>query len=120
MNFTFLTDFFDLLLAKIDAVLRWFGDLGKAVFVSLWNMIKDVFCLGIDVLTAVVKAALAGVVALAPENMLQTWQGYWNIVPAGMLEVLVAIGIVPCFGIISTAIAIRLALQLIPFVRLGS
>jgi hypothetical protein len=52
--------------------------------------------------------------------MLSQHVGDWALLPAGMIEVLQAIGLSTAMGIIVTAIIIRVTLQLIPFTRLGS
>jgi hypothetical protein len=120
MDFSFLSQGLTFILSKLDAVVTFFGKLFQAVFLALWSMVKDVMCLGIDVLASAVSSGVAGVAALLPAGTLSNWSSYWSGVPAQMLTVLSAIGIVPAFAIIAVAISVRLVLQLIPFVRLGS
>lgn len=104
-----------MLLAKISALLSWFGSLFVAVFVSLWDMVKDAFswlfdqCLGVAVsaVSAVDVSGLANVTG-------------WGELPAEIINIMGLLGVGHAVTIITSAITIRFALQLIPFVRLGS
>ena len=106
---------FSLVLAKLSAILGWFGSLFVAVFVALWDMITDVFCWVLEQLFSVVTSALQA----ADFN---GFVGYsaGNTLPAEIGNVLSLLGVGTAITIIVLAITIRLGLQLIPFVRLGS
>lgn len=106
---------FTLLLAKISALAGWFGEVFVAVFVSLWEMITDVFCWVFEQLLKVVASA---VTAIDFNGM----AGFANGVtlPGEIINILGLLGVGTAMTIIVTAIGIRLGLQLIPFVRLGS
>lgn len=107
---------FTMLLAKLGAIVSWFSALAVAVFVSLWDIFKDVFswlfeqCLTVAT-TAVSSLNLSGITA--------SITGYGSI-PANVMLVMSSIGLGQALSIISAALVIRFTLQLIPFVRLGS
>ena len=106
---------FTLVLAKLSALLGWIGELFVSVFVALWEMITDVFCWVVEQLLKVVTSALQAI----DFNGLF---GYAQVatLPGEIMNVLGLLGVGTAITIILTAIAIRLGLQLIPFVRLGS
>lgn len=116
MDFSWLTNFFGKLLDKINSFFSFFGDLIKAAFLSLWDLFLDALCFLVDSLIKVIDAALS----VLPQQTATDWGRYWADVPAGVVEVAVAVGIVPALAIITVALIIRFGLQLIPFVRLGS
>lgn len=106
---------FTLVLAKLSAILGWVGKLFEAVFVALWDMITDAFCWVLEQLLKIVLAALQtldfnGFASYAANNPL----------PAEIGNILSLLGVGTAITIIIAAITIRLGLQLIPFVRLGS
>lgn len=107
--------FFSSLFAKIAAVAKWFGDLFVAVFVALWDMVKDGFSwLFEQVMDVAIDAAstidVSGISAA----------GGWGSLPAEVINILALIGVGEATTIIVAAIGVRLVLQLIPFTRLGS
>lgn len=106
---------FSLVLAKISALLGWIGELFIAVFVALWDMITDVFCWGLEEILKVVASAVQAI----DFNGLASYSNSTTL-PAEILNILGLLGVGTAITIIITAIGIRLALQLIPFVRLGS
>lgn len=106
---------FTLLLAKLSAFLGWFGSLFTAVFVALWDIVTDLFCW---VLEQALKIVAAAVQSIDFGGLATYAQG--ATLPAEILNVLGLLGVGTCITIIASAIAIRLGLQLIPFVRLGS
>lgn len=106
---------FTLVLSKLAAIVGWFSELFTAVFVALWNILTDLFCWVLEQLLKVVTAAV-GVIDFA--GMTTYAQG--STLPGELLNILGLLGVGTCIAIISSAIAIRLGLQLIPFVRLGS
>lgn len=111
-----LAKFFNLVIAKISAVLVWIGDLFKAVFVAAWDLLRDAACWPFEQLLEVAISALGAIDVSSIESEL----GIFGQIPAGVLEVAAAVGAGTCFSIIGAAIVIRFALQLIPFTRLGS
>lgn len=106
---------FTLVLAKISALLGWIGDLFIAVFVALWDMITDLGCWMFEQLLKVVSTAVQ---AIDFNGLAGYAQG--ATLPGEIMNVLALLGVGTAITIILTAIAIRLGLQLIPFVRLGS
>lgn len=107
---------FTLLLAKIVALAVWLGELAVAVFVALWDFIRDAVCWPFE---QMLKIAVEAVNALPLDSLTQNLTG-WGSLPADLLNVLGLLGVGPAIAIIVAAIGIRLVLQLIPFTRLGS
>lgn len=106
---------FTLVLAKLSALLGWIGDLFIAVFVALWDMVTDLFCWVLEQLLKVVASAVQ---AIDFGGLATYAQG--ATLPSEIMNVLGLLGVGTAITIILSAIGIRLALQLIPFVRLGS
>jgi hypothetical protein len=111
-----IVDAFTKLLAKIAAVVGWFGDLAKAVFLAGWDFIKDGFSWALESLLKIAVSAVQSLNVSTITNAL----GVWGSIPANVLDVCAALGLGTAFGIITAAIGVRLVLQLIPFTRLGS
>lgn len=112
-----LGSFFSAVLAKIGAVVAWVGSLGVAVFVALWDIGKDGFCwcfeAGLQFAIWIMSTLdVSGVSGFAASG--------WGSLPGEIVNILGLLGVGTAIGIIASAIGIRMALQLIPFVRLGS
>ena len=107
---------FSILFSKIAAVVEWFGLLFVAVFTALWDLLRDAACWPFEQLLDVAVSALSAIDVSGVTGQL----GIFSMIPAGVAEVMSAIGAGTCFSIIASALAIRFVLQLIPFVRLGS
>lgn len=108
--------FFTMLLAKIAAVVQWFSDLFVAIFVALWDILRDAWCWPFEQVMKIVKGAIESVDLSA----LNGYVSQGGALPAEIVNILQLLGIGTCVGIIVGAIGIRLVLQLIPFTRLGS
>ena len=100
----------------ILAFAQWIFDLCKAIVLAVWDMQVDLFCFILDGLLGFVVAMLSAIDLGSLEGALDGWGG----LPPEVYNVIGLIGLGHCFAIIGTAIGIRLVLQLIPFVRLGS
>lgn len=100
--------------ALVD-MLKWIGDLFKDVFKAAWDIIKDAFAWLVEQILDVVISAVSAI----DVSSLESVQG-WGELPSEVLNVLGLLGIGAASGVIVAAIGIRLVLQLIPFVRLGS
>lgn len=105
-----------LLISKVAALASWFGALFVAVFAALWWLVTDAAVWVFDQVLSVAVSAVGSLDWSAAEG----WGAYWSMVPAEMWDVLSVIGLGTAFQIIAAAIAIRFALQIIPFTRLGS
>lgn len=112
-----MSDFFNLIIGKIVAALAWVGSLFVAAFVALWDLLKDAFSWLFDQVLSVAVSAVSLVDASAMQGL--NAQG-WGALPGEVLNVLQLMGVGTAIGIIAGAIGVRFALQLIPFVRLGS
>jgi len=108
--------FFSMLFAKIAAVVGWVGRLFVAVFTALWDMGSDLLSWLFE---QCLKIAIAAVQSVDVSALI-SYQGQWGALPADVLNVMSLLGVGTAVTIISSAIGIRLVLQLIPFVRLGS
>jgi hypothetical protein len=102
----------------VTDVLQWLLDLVSSVIQTLWDMVSDVLWLVVDLLmgaavTVIGLLDLSGLSEFVPSS-------YLAALPAEMLQVLGLIRVGEALGIVVTAIVIRIILQLIPFVRLGS
>ncbi|PHR16509.1 MAG: hypothetical protein COA38_21795 [Fluviicola sp.] len=80
-------------------------------------MLKDFFFFIIDTLMGWGISLLDTITA--PLSVFSPQQ-YINLIPADMLNVMGLIGLGDAMAIIVAALLIRLTMQLIPFVRLGS
>lgn len=107
--------FFTMLFAKITAVLSWFSALFVAIFVSIWDVVKDAFSWLFDQVLSVATSAITAIDVSGLSNV----NGFGSV-PADVLNIMALIGVGKAITIITAAIGIRFALQLIPFVRLGS
>lgn len=108
---------FTTLFAKIAAVVQWVGKLFVAVFVAIWDVLRDLFAWGFD---QAMSVAVAAVNSLDTSALSSAAAGGWGSVPAEVSNILSLLGVGTAITIITAAIGIRLVLQLIPFTRLGS
>jgi len=108
--------FFSDLLKAITDGLDFIARLFVQVFVDLWEFATD---LPVWIFAQVLDIAAAAVEALDLDGLTQ-YASTWGALPAEILNVLGLIGLAEALGIIATAALIRLAMQVIPFVRLGS
>ena len=108
--------FFSALIAKIVGLSGWILKLFLAVFLAAWDIIRDAITWPFDQLLDIAKDGVASIdVSGISANV-----GSWGQLPAEVLNIMGLIGVGTAITIITTAIVIRLVLQLIPFVRLGS
>lgn len=107
--------FTDLLRAVVDA-LDYITRLVVQVFVDLWEFATDV---PVWVFAQVLDVAGTAIEALDLSGLTQ-YTSAWAGLPAELMNVLGLIGLAEGLGIIAAAALIRLTMQVIPFVRLGS
>lgn len=87
------------------------------LYVSIRDVLFDIPPWILDQILSIAISLLTGVLSiLEPVDLGQ----YLTGLPSEVSWTLSMVGIPQCFGIISTAIVIRLLLQIIPFTRLGS
>jgi len=103
---------------KLDAFIEWFFELFPRMFKAALTLFQDVFLWCFEQCLSLAKSALDGITGL--ETMAAEAAKTWALVPPDVIIVLQSIGLGTALGIITGAIVIRLLLQLIPFVRLGS
>lgn len=108
--------FFTELLRTITDAVVWISDAGVQVFVDLWEFGTDV---PVWIFSQVLGVAETAIAALDVSG-LAGFSGAWGSLPAEVLNVLGLIGLEQALGIITAAALIRLTMQVIPFVRLGS
>lgn len=106
---------FDWLKQRLVDIVQWFSDMFVAFFVALWDMQKDLACWLFETLFDLVISALESLDLSA----LDGFNG-WGSLPSEMINILMLMGMHQAIGIVLAAGGIRLILQLIPFVRLGS
>ena len=106
---------------SITNFIEWVGKLLKSIFEAAWNFITDAFVWLFDKLFGLAADLLNGVAdTFGLDGIADTVRGLWSALPPVVVQVTQAIGLSTAVGIIVTALLIRFALQLIPFVRLGS
>lgn len=103
---------------KLDGFIDWLFDLWKSYWKSLLTLLKDFFLWIMEQLLALAKTAMDGMTGF--DSIIAAAASTWSAIPPEVVAVLQAIGLGTALGLIAAAILIRLALQLIPFVRLGS
>jgi hypothetical protein len=109
-------DFFQSILDKIDLVVVWIGKLYKDAFIALWDLFKDGLSWSFEQMLSVASAALNSVDLSGVTANLQNF----GSIPANVMAVLSCLGLGQALALVTAAIGIRFALQLIPFIRLGS
>lgn len=107
---------FTLLFSKISAVTSWIGSLWVAIFVAAYDMARDAISWCFDQALQVATSAVSTI----DVSGLNGYASQAGTLPADLLNVLALLGVGTAISIITVAIGIRLVLQLIPFVRLGS
>lgn len=106
---------------SIKKFVDWLGKMFLEVFAALWDMITDAFVWLLESLFKLVAELLNGIADGFGLDALKSFvMNLWSQVPPDVIAVASAIGLPSAFGIVVSGIMIRLALQLIPFVRLGS
>lgn len=106
---------------SIKKFVDWLGKVFLEVFSALWDMITDAFVWLLESIFKLVAEIITGVADSFALTDLKTFiTNLWSQVPFEVISVAQAIGVPSAFGIVVSGIMIRLALQLIPFVRLGS
>ena len=108
--------FFSDLLKTITDAVQWIASMVTQVFVDLWEFATD---LPVWIFEALLDIAGGAIEALDLSGLTQ-YTSAWGGLPAEMLNVLGLIGLGEALGIIAVAALIRLTMQVIPFVRLGS
>lgn len=103
---------------KLDQFVDWFFELFPRMFKSGLTLLQDVFLWAFEQCLSLAKSALDGITGL--DAMAAEAAKTWALVPPDVITVLQSIGLGTALGIVTAAIVIRLVLQLIPFVRLGS
>lgn len=106
---------FDWLKQKLTDLAQFIQDLHYAAFTALVDMLKDLVCWALDGLLSLAISAIESLDLSA----LDGFNG-WGSLPSEMINILMLMGLHQAIGIVLAAGAIRLILQLIPFVRLGS
>lgn len=111
-----MQSFLNWIASAFQALFKWLGDALVAVFKSAWDFLGDGVCWVLDQLLGIAVSAANGLDLSA----LQSHASDWSIMPPEIVNVMQLSGLAVAIPIIISAIGIRLVLQLIPFVRLGS
>lgn len=113
--------YLDRILSAIDRFVQWCTDVLIEVFSSLLAMLKDLVFWTFEQLFSLVATLISGVSdAFGLAALAAKVAALWAQVPPEIVQVMQAIGIPSALTIVVSGILIRFALQLIPFVRLGS
>lgn len=105
-----------LLLSKLAALAGWLGELAVAAFSAFWLMLTDLFCWAFDAFLGLAVTLVAAI----DLGGLTAYTADWAGLPSWTIEAMQAVGLTSAIGIVAAAIVVRVILQLIPFVRLGS
>ena len=106
---------------EVTDFVEWFGLLVVEIFKSAWLVLTDLFIWLFVSLFSLVADLLQDIGQLFNINGLTSQvSSLWSSIPPETSAILSAIGLPSAMAIIATGILIRFALQLIPFVRLGS
>lgn len=103
-------------LATINSLLNWIYSLLKSFVFTLVDAFHDLFCWLFDQILSLLVSILHSI----DITQLPVISDYVSALPPSLLSVMGLLGAGQAMSIIVVAIGIRLLLQLIPFVRLGS
>lgn len=104
--------------AIIDAIFsfgNWLLELVGELVDAMFSVIKNAFIWAWDGILGVVVSAVNSLSFSIPSV-----SSFWVQVPADVINILSLVGFAEAMAIIASAILVRLGMQLIPFVRLGS
>ena len=104
------------IISKFYAITVWIGKLFVALFAAGWDFFRDLLVWPFEQILDIVISVLGSL----DLGTLSDGASSWSSLPADLINILGLLGVGPAVAIITTAITIRLVLQLIPFVRLGS
>lgn len=106
---------------SITDFVEWLGLLFIEVFKALFVMLTDVVIWSFENLFTLVAGLIQGVsTTFDVVGLSSRVASLWSAVPPEMQGILSAIGLSSALSIVAVGILIRIGLQLIPFVRLGS
>lgn len=111
-----MEDLLAAIISKIYAFVAWIGKLFVALFVSFWDFFRDILVWPFEQILDIVVSAISSL----DFGTLSDGASSWGSLPGEVINILGLLGVAPAAAIITTAITVRLVLQLIPFVRLGS
>ncbi|MEQ6471192.1 DUF2523 family protein [Comamonas sp. wu1-DMT] len=99
----------------------WLGKIFLEVFSALWDMITDAFVWLLEGVFKLAAGLLDGVAdGFGFAELKNTFLNVWNQIPPEVISMMQVIGVPSAFSIVVLGILIRISMQLIPFVRLGS
>lgn len=110
-----LPDFLTPLYTAFTAFCSWLIALLFKVLASVFMMLKDVVMWSFDQFLILLTAILGGVSMASITNLIPALS-----IPPEVMNIMGLLGLGDCFAILIAAFSIRIVLQLIPFVRLGS
>jgi len=103
-----------------DLVSGFFTDLYDSLALIVTQVFIDIIEFFMDFFYWVFDQLLSLVVSLVSILPFPDIPNFWAGAPPELLNMVGLIGLAECFAIIGSALIIRIFLQLIPFVRLGS
>ncbi|BDR10853.1 DUF2523 domain-containing protein [Comamonas thiooxydans] len=106
---------------SIKKFVDWLGKIFLEVFSALWDMITDAFVWLLEGVFKLAAGLLDGVAdGFGFAELKSTFLNVWNQIPPEVIAMMQVIGVPSAFSIVVLGILIRISMQLIPFVRLGS
>lgn len=106
---------------SIGKFVEYCGEVVVAVFKAGWDFITDSFVWLFESVFKLASDLIKNVTEdLGISSLISKVEMLWSYIPSEVSQVLSTIGISSALGIVVTGMLIRMALQLIPFVRLGS
>lgn len=105
------------ILSFIASIPAWILALCSAVFLSMFDLGKDVLCWLFDQSLSLVVYII---VSIDIGSVSFDVNQYWSMLPETFVNVMGYLYIPQAMSMIFVAVGIRIVLQLIPFVRLGS
>lgn len=112
----FLSDFANALWEKVNDIITWLIELLSMIFDALWLFLGDILAWSFDGILSIVIGAINSL----DLSGLSGYSSAWGDLPQEVTNTLGLLGIGQASAIIISAITVRIILQLIPFVRLGS
>lgn len=95
----------------------WLQDQIQSLGLTIWDILSDLLLLVVDLFMELGLFILSGLVSVF--NLMDVSQ-YISQLPIEVVQVMSVTGLGTAIGMVMTAGATRLLMQLIPFVRLGS
>lgn len=105
------------ILSFIGSIPLWIIGLFSAFFLSLFDLGKDILCWCFDQMLTLLIYIIS---SIDVSSVSFDVSSFWAVIPSQALNIMSYLYLPQAMAMIFSAIGIRLFMQLIPFVRLGS